>query len=78
MTVALADVDGLHMINANLGHAAGDQYLTVVAPAARHRGTAGRQTRWQSAMLPRRVTPSMRGTHSQGRPAAVTWSGNSV
>ncbi|MGH3737599.1 MAG: GGDEF domain-containing protein [Micromonosporaceae bacterium] len=31
VTVALADVDGLHAVNANLGHAAGDQYLTAVA-----------------------------------------------
>ncbi|GAA0907492.1 hypothetical protein GCM10009558_009930 [Virgisporangium aurantiacum] len=31
VTVALADVDGLHAINANFGHAAGDQYLTAVA-----------------------------------------------
>ena len=31
LTVALADVDGLHAINTNLGHAAGDQYLLTVA-----------------------------------------------
>ncbi|WP_432830836.1 GGDEF domain-containing protein [Dactylosporangium sp. CA-092794] len=31
VTVALADVDGLHMVNRNLGLAAGDQYLRVVA-----------------------------------------------
>jgi diguanylate cyclase (GGDEF)-like protein len=31
MTVALIDVDGLHAINANLGLAAGDQYLVTVA-----------------------------------------------
>ena len=31
MTVALIDVTGLHTINGNLGHAAGDQYLTTVA-----------------------------------------------
>jgi diguanylate cyclase (GGDEF)-like protein len=31
MTVALIDVDGLHALNASLGHAAGDQYLTAVA-----------------------------------------------
>ncbi|GIH16130.1 GGDEF domain-containing protein [Rugosimonospora africana] len=31
ITVALADVDGLHAVNANLGHAGGDQYLTEVA-----------------------------------------------
>jgi diguanylate cyclase (GGDEF)-like protein len=30
-TVALLDVNGLHTINANLGHAAGDRYLTIVA-----------------------------------------------
>jgi GGDEF domain-containing protein len=29
ITVALADIDGLHAINLNLGHAAGDQYITV-------------------------------------------------
>ena len=29
ITVALADIDGLHAINVNLGHAAGDQYITV-------------------------------------------------
>src|SRR5439155_7684627 len=31
ITVALADIDGLHAINTNLGLAAGDQYLTAVA-----------------------------------------------
>lgn len=31
VTVALADVDGLHMINHNLGMAAGDHYLRIVA-----------------------------------------------
>ena len=31
ITVALADIDGLHAINMNLGHAAGDQYITAVA-----------------------------------------------
>jgi diguanylate cyclase (GGDEF)-like protein len=31
MTVALIDIDGLHIINGNFGHAAGDQYLTAVA-----------------------------------------------
>jgi diguanylate cyclase (GGDEF)-like protein len=31
ITVALADIDGLHAINLNLGHAAGDQYITTVA-----------------------------------------------
>ncbi|GIJ62050.1 GGDEF domain-containing protein [Virgisporangium aurantiacum] len=31
MTVALIDINGLHTINGNLGHAAGDQYLTTVA-----------------------------------------------
>src|SRR5690348_17493364 len=31
VTVALADVDGLHMINRNLGMAAGDQYLLTIA-----------------------------------------------
>ncbi|GAA1025672.1 hypothetical protein GCM10009557_00500 [Virgisporangium ochraceum] len=31
VTVALADVDGLHAINANFGHAAGDRYLSAVA-----------------------------------------------
>jgi diguanylate cyclase (GGDEF)-like protein len=31
VTVALADVDGLHMINGNLGMAAGDQYLRIIA-----------------------------------------------
>ncbi len=31
VTVALADVDGLHMINRNHGMAAGDQYLRLVA-----------------------------------------------
>jgi diguanylate cyclase (GGDEF)-like protein len=31
MTVALVDVDGLHIVNGNFGHAAGDQYLTTVA-----------------------------------------------
>jgi diguanylate cyclase (GGDEF)-like protein len=31
VTVALADIDGLHAINTNLGHAAGDQYITTVA-----------------------------------------------
>jgi diguanylate cyclase (GGDEF)-like protein len=31
LTVALADIDGLHAINANFGHAAGDQYITTVA-----------------------------------------------
>ena len=31
MTVALIDVNGLHTINTNLGHAAGDQYLTTVS-----------------------------------------------
>ena len=31
ITVALADIDGLHAINLNLGHAAGDQYITAVA-----------------------------------------------
>lgn len=31
MTVALIDVDGLNMVNANFGHAAGDQYLLAVA-----------------------------------------------
>jgi len=31
ITVALADIDGLHAINVNLGLAAGDQYLTAVA-----------------------------------------------
>ena len=30
MTVALIDVDGLHAVNASLGHAAGDQYLTTI------------------------------------------------
>ncbi|MEU7874274.1 GGDEF domain-containing protein [Dactylosporangium sp. NPDC049140] len=31
ITVALIDVNGLHTINNNLGHAAGDQYLTLIA-----------------------------------------------
>jgi diguanylate cyclase (GGDEF)-like protein len=31
MTVALVDIDGLHMLNTSLGHAAGDQYITTVA-----------------------------------------------
>jgi diguanylate cyclase (GGDEF)-like protein len=31
ITVALIDVNGLHSINGNLGHAAGDQYLTLIA-----------------------------------------------
>jgi diguanylate cyclase (GGDEF)-like protein len=31
LTVALADVDGLRAVNNGLGHAAGDQYLTVLA-----------------------------------------------
>jgi diguanylate cyclase (GGDEF)-like protein len=31
LTVALADIDGLHAINSNLGHAAGDLYITAVA-----------------------------------------------
>ncbi len=31
VTVALADIDGLHAVNANLGHAAGDQYIVAVA-----------------------------------------------
>jgi diguanylate cyclase (GGDEF)-like protein len=31
VSVALADVDGLKPVNTNLGHAAGDQYLQVVA-----------------------------------------------
>ncbi|MFD0584877.1 GGDEF domain-containing protein [Dactylosporangium darangshiense] len=31
ITVALIDVNGLHSINGNLGHAAGDQYLTIIA-----------------------------------------------
>jgi len=31
MAVALIDVHGLHMINLNLGHAAGDQYLVAIA-----------------------------------------------
>jgi diguanylate cyclase (GGDEF)-like protein len=31
VTVALADVDGLHMMNINLGMAGGDQYLRLVA-----------------------------------------------
>jgi len=31
MSVALIDVDGLHAVNASLGHAAGDQYLAAVA-----------------------------------------------
>ena len=31
VTVALIDVSGLHTINTNLGHAAGDQYLTTIA-----------------------------------------------
>ena len=31
ITVALIDVNGLHTINANPGHAAGDQYLITVA-----------------------------------------------
>jgi diguanylate cyclase (GGDEF)-like protein len=31
VTVALADVDGLHAVNANFGHAAGDRYLSAVA-----------------------------------------------
>ncbi|MGI5243358.1 GGDEF domain-containing protein [Dactylosporangium sp. CA-139066] len=31
ITVALIDVNGLHTINGNLGHAAGDQYLTLIA-----------------------------------------------
>jgi len=31
ITVALADIDGLHAINMNLGLAAGDQYITAVA-----------------------------------------------
>ncbi len=31
ITVALADIDGLHAINMNLGLAAGDRYLTTVA-----------------------------------------------
>ncbi len=31
MTVALVDIDGLHMVNTNFGHAAGDQYITTVA-----------------------------------------------
>ncbi|GIH16346.1 GGDEF domain-containing protein [Rugosimonospora africana] len=31
ITVALADIDGLHTVNTNLGHAGGDRYLTEVA-----------------------------------------------
>ncbi len=31
LTVVLADIDGLHAVNARLGHAAGDQYITAVA-----------------------------------------------
>jgi len=31
LTAALADVDGLHAINSNLGHAAGDTYLVTIA-----------------------------------------------
>ena len=31
ITAALIDVNGLHTINTNLGHAAGDQYLTLIA-----------------------------------------------
>jgi diguanylate cyclase (GGDEF)-like protein len=31
LTVALADIDGLHVINSNLGHAAGDLYIIAVA-----------------------------------------------
>jgi diguanylate cyclase (GGDEF)-like protein len=31
MTIAIGDADGLHALNGNLGHAAGDRYLTAVA-----------------------------------------------
>jgi len=31
VTVALIDIDGLNMINSNVGHAGGDQYLLAVA-----------------------------------------------
>jgi GGDEF domain-containing protein len=31
MMVALIDVDGLHTINGDVGHAIGDEYLTSVA-----------------------------------------------
>lgn len=31
LTVALADIDGLHAVNNNLGHAAGDLYIVTVA-----------------------------------------------
>ncbi|MCY1144017.1 GGDEF domain-containing protein [Actinoplanes sp. Pm04-4] len=47
VAVALADVDGLHAVNANFGHAAGDQYLVAVAQrlhrAAPDGGTLVRQ-----------------------------------
>jgi diguanylate cyclase (GGDEF)-like protein len=41
VTVVLADVDGLHMINRNLGMAAGDQYLRIVAHRLTHAVPAG-------------------------------------
>ena len=41
VTVALADVDGLHMINRNLGMAAGDQYLRIIAHRLTHAVPAG-------------------------------------
>jgi diguanylate cyclase (GGDEF)-like protein len=41
VTVVLADVDGLHMINRSLGMAAGDQYLRIVAHRLTHAVPAG-------------------------------------
>ncbi|MEU1249170.1 GGDEF domain-containing protein [Micromonospora arida] len=36
LTIAFADADGLHTVNANGGHAAGDQYLKAIAARLSH------------------------------------------
>jgi diguanylate cyclase (GGDEF)-like protein len=41
VTVALADVDGLGAVNNRLGHAAGDQYLAVIASRLQRAATTG-------------------------------------
>ncbi|WP_433304270.1 diguanylate cyclase domain-containing protein [Actinoplanes sp. CA-030573] len=64
VTVALIDINGLHMVNGNLGHAAGDHYLQVVADRLRRAvppgGTLVRQGGDEFTLLaPGRVEPAL-------------------
>jgi diguanylate cyclase (GGDEF)-like protein len=67
VTVALADVDGLHAVNATFGHAGGDQYVAEVARRLAHAlptgGTLVRQGGDEFALLvPGTVTAAQLAT----------------